>query len=354
MRRYLIYGNGGSPHMLKWTRELVKYFELYLVSSQDVLPEIEALIPANRILKFGFKISEGGGNLAHLRAIIPLAKAIRRIRPHVINAHYITSHGFTAALAVALSRHRCQLVQSAWGTDILLTPRKNLAYKLITRFALNRAQLATSDSVAVSRIISSLSKTETLRFPFGPAELPDAGFSDKETWLFFSNRTLNANSNIDSILRFFKKIAGLRESARLIIANEGSEKESLIALRDELGLKERVCFTGFLDATEQEAVYRRAQYYFSLPSSDALSVSLLEAMAYGCIPLVSDLPDNREWVEDGVNGLVLKENDHADILDPMMKNAGSIFIMNRKKIAEGAMFPRSIQEYVNSLMNIDR
>jgi L-malate glycosyltransferase len=354
MKKYLIYGNGESPHLLKWTRELVKYFELYLVSSQDVSAEIAALIPANRILKFGFKISEGGGNLAHLRAIIPLARAIRRIRPHIINAHYITSHGFTAALAVALSRHPCQLVQSAWGTDILLTPHKNKFYKRITRFALNRAQLATSDSVTVSRVIQSLSKTETLRFPFGPAELPDARFSDKEAWLFFSNRTLNENSNIDSILHFFKRVADVREGARLIIANEGSKKENLISLRDELGLKERVCFTGFLNTTEQEAVYRRAQYYFSLPSSDALSVSLLEAMAYGCIPLVSDLPDNREWVEDGVNGLVLQKNDPAAILDPMMKNASSIYKMNREKIAEGAMFPRSIQEYVNSLMNIDR
>jgi L-malate glycosyltransferase len=45
-----------------------------------------------------------------------------------------------------------------------------------------------------------------------------------------------------------------------------------------------------------------AEVFVSVPSSDATSVALLQAMAAGCFPIVSDLPAQRELVEDGVNG----------------------------------------------------
>lgn len=38
-------------------------------------------------------------------------------------------------------------------------------------------------------------------------------------------------------------------------------------------------------------------------------MSLLEAMACGCIPIVSDLPSLREWVVDGVNGRLVPVGD---------------------------------------------
>src|SRR6266849_6707153 len=43
-------------------------------------------------------------------------------------------------------------------------------------------------------------------------------------------------------------------------------------------------------------VLGRAAAYVSVPSSDGTSVTLLEAMAAGAYPIVSDLPANREWV----------------------------------------------------------
>ena len=44
-----------------------------------------------------------------------------------------------------------------------------------------------------------------------------------------------------------------------------------------------------------------------LPRSDSVAVSVLEAMAHGCVPLLSDLPANRELVRSGENGLILAD-----------------------------------------------
>jgi len=351
MKKYLLIGDGESPHLLKWAKELSKYFELYLVSSRGMSPALEEIIPKGNIHEFNLNPEESGGNFGYIRMIKPLRKITAYISPDYVHAHYITSHGVLAALGERPSKRKYKLILSAWGTDILVTPFRNPFYKAITRFALNRADLVTTDSMAVANIVHKLSSTPTTTFPFGIDELPDIKAEDKDPNLFFSNRTLNKNSNIERVLEFFAGVLAENEKARLIVANEGPMKEQLIELSISLGISRSVNFTGFLAQDKQEEIYRKAMFYFSVLTSDALSVSLLEAMAHGCIPIVSGLPDNLEWVENGLNGIVLGKNHHADILIKMKENAVSIFEMNRKKIVEGAIFPVSIKDYVEKKLN---
>ena len=84
-------------------------------------------------------------------------------------------------------------------------------------------------------------------------------------------------------------------------------------------------------------------------TSDALSVSLLEAMSFGCIPIVSDLPDNREWVENGINGIVMKAGTQIKEIDAILSNSQDIFQMNREMITREAIFPTSIRSYIQKL-----
>lgn len=49
-----------------------------------------------------------------------------------------------------------------------------------------------------------------------------------------------------------------------------------------------------------------------MTASDGTSLSLLEAMALGAVPLVSDIGPNREWIDHGVNGALLPLNDPAE------------------------------------------
>jgi len=352
MKKYLILGNGESPHILKWTRELVKYYEVFLVSSQDVSKEIQKLIPEEHIYTFNLQISESGGNYKYIKTIGPLKRIINKVRPDFVNAHYITSHGLVAALTKKFSSHNFKLIQSAWGSDILVTPNRNRIYKMLTRFALKQADLATTDSKRVAEIINGFSNTPTMTFPFGLQTLPEASADEKDPNLFFSNRTLNANSNIDRVLHFFAKISDQNKDARLVIANDGPSNNKLHELSKQLGIEKEVSFVGFISEDEQIEYYRTAQFYFSLLSSDALSVSLLEALAFGCIPILSDLPDNREWVKDKENGIIMFDGISTDVLPPLLNKAASIFETNRQMIAEKAIFPKSMEEYYQKLQNI--
>jgi glycosyltransferase involved in cell wall biosynthesis len=56
----------------------------------------------------------------------------------------------------------------------------------------------------------------------------------------------------------------------------------------------------FLDTEEMDALWSAADLVLSIPYSDGISESVLEAIHAGALPILSDIPSNRSLVEDGV------------------------------------------------------
>ena len=77
----------------------------------------------------------------------------------------------------------------------------------------------------------------------------------------------------------------------------------------ELNLESLVVLLDWLPEEELANHYRNSHLYVSLSKSDGASVSLLEAMASGCFPVVLDIPANKEWIEDGINGFIVLSDD---------------------------------------------
>jgi glycosyltransferase involved in cell wall biosynthesis len=61
-----------------------------------------------------------------------------------------------------------------------------------------------------------------------------------------------------------------------------------------------------------------ADIYISPSHVDGSSVSLLEALASGLPCLVSDIPGNKEWIEDGVNGWTFRDGDVDDLAEKIL------------------------------------
>lgn len=352
-RKYLIIGNAENTHMLKWVKALSGYYDLFLISSKTTHASIHNLLPSDHIYNLDIAITAEGGNYKLLREYGRVRKIINEIKPDIINPHYITSHGFLAALVKKFNRTRFVLVQSAWGSDILVTPFQNKIYRQITRFCLKMADIATSDSMHMTEVLGSIYPVTTLTFSFGLDELPPYHPSEKNNHLYYSNRMLSANYNIDEVIRFFSRIAAHDHEARLIIAHDGTERQSLKSLVQDLRLEDRVTFMGFIDEKEQELNYRKARFYISIPTSDATSVSLLEAMAYGCVPIVSDIPANREWITEGENGIYYKSGKTGFDEISMALVKQELFVgRNREIIKKRAIFPDAIKNYVEQLKNM--
>ena len=350
--RLVLLGDGESPHLLKWARALAPQVELWAASSRGFLPGFDGLVPPARRLALGTRPMMGGGNVALLRQLPRLAAWLRRVRPDWIHAHYLTSHGALAWLASSVLRAPGRLVGSAWGSDILLTPSRGAPWRWLIRHVLRACALTTSDSRHMAERMHALGAGEVMVFPFGLERLPASPVpGDKQAQLFFANRGLEPIYAPERVLLAFAAIAAQWPDAELVMANDGSLRAALQQQVEAAGLAQRVRLVGRLDAASQDAWYQRARWYLSLPSSDSVAVSVLEAMAHGCIPLLSDLPANRELVRSGDNGLLLAAGvlpSPAD-LDPLAQRADAIASANRGWVATQAMFAPAVAGFLARL-----
>jgi L-malate glycosyltransferase len=362
--RIVLIGDGESPHLLKWARALaqVEGVQLWAASSRNFAPGFDAWVGAERRLALGMQAKFEGGNAGVLLALPRLAAWLRGVDADWLHAHYLTSHGTLAWLAKRIWRLRGQLVASAWGSDVLDTPKRSAAYRWLTRRVLRACRLTTSDSVHMAQRMRELGAFEVMTFPFGLDALPPPG-APKQPWLFFSNRGLEPIYQPLRVLEVFGQVARVRPQARLAMANRGSLLESLREAARGFGLSvgtvqagQHVEFTGLLDAQAQDRWYEQAQWYLSLPQSDSVSVSVIEAMAHGCIPLLSDLPANRELVRDGDNGLILLPNQAAPTiaaLDALLGRAPQIAQTNRDWVARHALFAPAVTRFVARLRELE-
>jgi L-malate glycosyltransferase len=92
--------------------------------------------------------------------------------------------------------------------------------------------------------------------------------------------------------------------AKLLLAGEGSCRERLEKLARELGVADAVIFAGFV--SDVDSVYS-ALDVFLLPSFfEALSNSLMTAMAYGIPSIAFNQGGPAEIIEDGKSGLLVE------------------------------------------------
>lgn len=341
--RLVLFGDGESPHLLKWARALAPRVELWAVSSRGFLPGFDAVLPSERRLALATRPDAAGGNFGLLRKLPELARALRRIRPDWVHAHYLTSHGTLAWLATRGLGAPGRLVGSAWGSDILLSPRRSRLIHALTRRVLAACALSTSDSLHMAEAMRAMGAAEVMTFPFGLEALPPPPPA-KDAGRFFANRGLEPIYAPERVLDTFTRLAW--PGKQLHVANDGSLRASLQA-QGRAG----VHWLGRLDAERQATEYAQARWYLSLPTSDSVAVSVLEAMAHGCIPILSDLPANRELVRDGENGLILRDGEPLDParLAALLPRADAIAQANRSWVAQHALFAPCVEGFVRRL-----
>lgn len=320
-------GDAASVHIRRWC----EYFrdsgdEVFIISFRN------AQISGVNVIYIGdnLDIKSNGGNLEYLKKILTIKNLINKIKPDVINAHYLTSYGFLAALI-----GKRPLVVSTWGSDILVTPKRNIIYKKLTEFVIKKCDLITSDSQFMSEEIINLGGDENdiLTAPMGidSENFNSIGRVNDNRNTFLSMRTLCKNSNIEYILKAFKNVTKEKPYAKLVITNSGDMKDEVLNLIKKLDIEGNVDFLGFVNREKVEALLKSCDVYLSVPTSDSTSVNLLEAMACGIFPVVSNIPANKEWIETGVNGLIVDELSVDGLTKSMLK------ALNDKSLRESAV-----------------
>lgn len=276
------------------------------VESRPVPPEAEIVLWAGGKKPFAWR------NLPAY--VLDFRRVVRQIKPDLIHAGPIQTCGL---IAVA-SGFRPVLTMS-WGFDLMRDVERGWGWKQVTRYVLSRTQYFTSDAEITRQkaIAYGMDPARTVVFPWG-VDLNH--FSPKdwsalhdESFTVFCNRAWEPIYGVDVLARAFTRLTEEYPHLRLLLAGGGSQGTRIREILMQGGALERVIFTGHIHNPDLPRFYHMADLYVSPSHVDGSSVSLMEAMACGLPCLVSDIPANREWVQEGYNGWCFRDGDDADL-----------------------------------------
>ncbi|MDQ2692508.1 MAG: glycosyltransferase family 4 protein [Chloroflexota bacterium] len=316
--RILYFSKSYTPHDYRFLASLSKTeHEVYFLQLESNKRQTEDRpIPENirQILWTGGRREFRWRDLPRLT--FDLKRLTGKIKPDLIHAGPIQ----TCAFLAVLSGFRPVLAMS-WGYDLVMDADKSAWMKWITRYTLRRSAFFVSDA-NVSRdkaIEFGTDPEKTAIFPWGtdiehftPKNLKPSGRTD---FTVFCNRTWEPIYGVDVLAKVFARVAAQDPNVNLILLGGGSQGPKIRQILTNGGVMDRVHFGGYVAQADLPRWYHMADLYISPSHVDGSSVSLMEALASGLPCLVSDIPGNREWIENGVNGWLFQDGNVDDLAE---------------------------------------
>lgn len=256
------------------------------------------------------------GLIRYPLAVPALRRALRAFRPDVVDAHYVPNYGLMGALAGVRP-----LAVTAWGSDLLLAGPRDPLQRLRARFVLRRAALVLADSENLAEAARALgARPDTVvPLPWGVDVGRFRAAPAREPGLLLSTRMHEPVYDIPVLLEGLAPLMAVRADLRLVLTGDGSRRAALERLAARLLPADRCTFVGRVSAEEMAGWLGRADLFLSASRSDSTSVSLLEAMASGAVPVVSDIDGNREWVSEGDGARLFPAGDAAAVVRAVVR-----------------------------------
>lgn len=354
----LLVADGRSPITHSWTKmvsglgwrvSLVSTFPCEAVSGSELAGILPVGFSALGGGQVGIAGAKGGWKRRLINRFRPLALSLRAViaplllgryqkrfarivndlKPDLVHALRIPFEGMLAESAPP----SIPLIVSIWGNDLTFHARTSPLMAMHTRRALKRADGLLADASRDLPLAGHWGFREGL-----PAlVLPGNGGLDLEAlkrvleekelpFLLPEGRPIFVNPRgfrpgsvhqdifFQSLPLVLQKIPG---AFFVCTAMQGQPQAERWV--EELKLGEHVLLLPYLPQDQLWRLYRRAQIYVSLSSHDGTPNTFLEALACGCFPVVGDIASLREWLDNGVNGLLVNPRDARQAADALIR-----------------------------------
>jgi len=248
-----------------------------------------------------------------LFAPFKIRRLIKKIKPDLVHAHYVTQYGFCGAFS---GFH--PFVVSAWGSDVLVDPDKSRIFKFMVKFALKRADLITCNGENLKETMIKMGKnSQKIKIIYHGVDTKEFNPSQKDekirdelkifnSPMVISTRGLEPIYDVESLVRAVPLVLKLVPDAKFIIANNGSQEAHLKEMAKSLDIWNNIRFVGLIQHDELPKYFASSDVYVSTSLSDGGAVvSTLEAMACGLTSVVTNSGDHRKWIRNGENGFVV-------------------------------------------------
>lgn len=264
----------------------------------------------------------GLGRVGYLFAIPHLRALATRLRPDIMHAQYVTSYGFLAAAA-----HVHPLVLTAWGTDVLISPKESRLMRWLASYAVRHADAVTTVAQHMNPAVAALGISEDAvsAVPFGVDTVrfvpPAAPRPESDTLRLICTRNFAPIYNVSTLITALQRAAQRGLQLQVDLVGDGPLRPELEAQVASTGIAPRVTFHGHVNHTRLAELLAQAHIFVTPALSDGNNVSLNEAMACACFPIGTDIPANAQWLEHGINGLLYTPGDAEALTECILRAA---------------------------------
>ena len=307
-----------SVHTQRW----VSYFA-QRGHSVTVLSPTRMELPGVKVHSIFWK--PGLPKILQLANVVPILSVLRAVKPHVLHAHYVRVYGWLAALS-----YFKPLVITVWGGDILEDQGafSDLFARKLTPFALRRAAAVTAHSKFLMKRVIELGKPESRvhmvgcpgvdRRQFKRGLNTDSlrreldGAASENGPFILCTRLMDKLYNTETIIKTIPLVLEEVPGTKFIFSEYAGERAYILdmkALVKRLTVEASAIFLKTIPHERMPLFLNLAHVFVSIPDSDGMPQSLLEAMACGTVPVVSDLPQYSELIKNETNALVLPSKD---------------------------------------------
>ncbi|MDC3377221.1 glycosyltransferase family 4 protein, partial [Candidatus Nanopelagicales bacterium] len=188
--------------------------------------------------------------------------------------------------------------------------------------------------------------------PNGPKQDLQAWGVPSDARVLLTLRAHEPQYRVSDVIRAMPHIVADTPNAFLLLGNKGPQTSELEQLVSDLQLKEHISFIPLIAEAELPHLLRAADVYISASEVDGTSVTLLQAMACGIRVVVSDIPGNRPWVEQGVSGRLFplaKPEKLADAVQLALVQSPTLTQEARGRVAQHADWSQN-QERLSAAM----
>lgn len=254
-----------------------------------------------------------------------LQHIVRQINPDIVHSGPLPDCSWLVAEA-GLHPH----VAMSWGFDLMHDIQVDPQAKERSRIALEQADWFLGDCFVERDTAAGLGldPTHATIFPWGinpsvvkagPSKMR-AKLAEGRDFLMISTRSLEPNYDVATTLQAFLIAAVWEPALKMLILADGSQKEQLhaIAATADAAIRQRIIWIERVPNPEIVEYYRAADLYISSSITDGSSVSLLEAQACELPVLVSGIPGNREWVQEGITGFLFETGNIVQLAEKML------------------------------------
>jgi L-malate glycosyltransferase len=282
-------------------------------------PSPERGVPTYNV-GLGRRYSERNGKWKYPLSMLRTRRLIRKLNPNIVHAHYATSCGLTAMVC---GFH--PTVVTVHGSDLTVGIKSALWRPLLKRI-FEHSDCVNTVSADLEEMVVSLGigrdKIETLTLGIDTDKfrfVERAAFDPTRELKLVCTRRLEPVFDHATIIAALARLKKEGIAFHTTFVGGGSLLSKLKEQTLNAGLNDNVTFAGAVHNDDLPEILARHDVYLSASLWDGTSLSLLEAMATGLFPIVSDIKANSAWLSHNTDGLLHKVGDADDLVKCIMQ-----------------------------------